>query len=128
MKLCYLASPYSADRQETMDYREEEVTRAAAILTNRYGHALFLPITQSAAMKRYVPELGTSFEAWKGIDLFLVASKADEVWVLMLPGWNKSIGVLAEIETAIAHNVPVKYITPELDFVEVDSADFKRCL
>lgn len=109
LKTVYLASPYSHDDEVVMMDREYDVTNAAAKLMEKHRVSFFLPITQSAAMKRFNPKLGTSFEAWKDIDLNEIRLR-DEVWVLMLDGWDKSIGVLAEIEYAKELDKPIKYI------------------
>lgn len=109
-KLIYLASPFSHKDNQVEEYREFMTTAAAAQLTQEYGYAMFLPITQSYAMKLHSPELGGSFECWKDIDLYMVREKVDEIWVLTLPGWDKSIGVLAELEEAKNYNKPIKYL------------------
>jgi hypothetical protein len=111
-KLIYIASPYSHKDQTIMDIREEMITAIAAGLTERYGYSMFLPITQSAAMARFNPNLDGAFDAWKSIDEFTISDKADEVWVIMLDGWRESVGVQAEIVCADKHNVPVKFYDP----------------
>lgn len=112
LKTVYLASPYSHEDEIIMMGREYDVTNAAAKLMDRHRVSFFLPITQSAAMKRLNPKLGTSFEAWKDIDLNEIRIR-DELWVLMLDDWDKSIGVLAEIEYAKELGKPIKYIYPK---------------
>lgn len=112
MKTVYLASPYSHDRKEIMNAREAHVTRVAAALMSKHRVSFFLPITQSAAMQRYNPTLGDgSFAFWADIDLHEVALR-DETWVVQLEGWDKSIGVLAEIKHAKKLGKPVYYINP----------------
>jgi hypothetical protein len=113
MKLVYLASPYSDKSAKVRKQRAEDITRIAADLTAKYKHAMFLPITQSHAMKKYRPDLGTDFNAWKHIDLYMVAEKCDECWVVKMKNWDKSVGVLAEIECAKYIGKPVRYIHPK---------------
>ncbi len=111
-KLIYCASPYSNKDIRIMNNREDMVTAIAAGLTERYGYAMFLPITQSAPMERMNPNLKGDFEQWKSIDLFMIKEKSDEVWVIMLDGWKDSIGVSAEIQCALDNNIPVKFYCP----------------
>lgn len=111
--LVYLASPYTHKSAHIMKYREEQVTITAAKLTEMFRVTLFLPITQSAAMARACPGLfGHTFSAWKDIDLDAI-DHSDEVWVVKLSGWKKSVGVQAEIEYALKLKKPVKYINPK---------------
>jgi hypothetical protein len=115
--IVYLASPYSNPSPSIQDHREQQITRIGALLTLKHKTPMFMPITQSAAMKRFVPQLGTTFEYWKGIDLPAIDGCA-EVWVVKMPGWNESIGVMHEIRYAKENQIPVKYIDPKtLDFV-----------
>lgn len=111
-KLIYIASPFTHKDKEVEDYREEVVTAIAAALTEQYGYAMFLPITQSAPMSRYNPNLNGKFDTWKNIDLFMIKEKADEVWVILMDGWKESKGVTAEIECAERWNVPIKFFCP----------------
>jgi hypothetical protein len=110
VKLIYLASPYS-HKNRSMEYKRfYEITFIAAQLISKYGHAMFLPITQSHVLKDIEPHLfGTSFEFWKDIDLSAI-DHSDEVWVVKLDGWKESIGVCAEIAHAKASKIPVKYV------------------
>ncbi len=108
-KLIYLASPFSNPSKEIMNNREEVVTAIAAGLTERYGYAMFLPITQSAPMERVNPNLKGDFEQWKSIDLFMIKEKCDELWVVLMEGWRESIGVTAEIKAAEEAMIPVKF-------------------
>lgn len=119
-KLVYICSPYTANhvggivKTVTEEARYQLITAVAAALKVKYGnkYVFFLPITQSHAMKQFKPELGGSFEAWKSDDLFVVKEKADELWVIMMGGWNKSIGVNAEIACAQHNKKRVRFISP----------------
>jgi hypothetical protein len=110
MKTIYLASPFSHSDKKIEKKRYEDVTLIAALLTKRFGHAMFLPITQSYAMTKAVPSLKGDFNSWKDIDLHMVG-KSDELWVVLLDGWSESIGVLAEIKEALMLHKPIKSVT-----------------
>ena len=113
MKLIYLASPHTAKTKALMAWRKKQVTLAAAALTEKYGYAMFLPITQSSQMQKHRPALGGTFANWERINLYVVGKKAAELWVLTIPGWKEFIGVTQEIICAFANSVPVYTITPE---------------
>lgn len=111
MKMVYVASPYSHKNFFVRLHRFYKITKIAALLYKKYRICMFLPITQSALMQFLVPSIGGTFAEWKDVDLAAI-DRCDEVWVIMMKGWNKSIGVLAEIEYA-SRNKPIKYIDPE---------------
>ncbi len=111
--MVYLASPYSHKSDVVMKYREELVSTVAAELTAAHRVTLFLPITQSSRMAQLRPKLfGTSFSAWKDIDLDAI-DHCEEVWVVKIDGWKESIGVTAEILHAELQGIPVKFVSPK---------------
>lgn len=111
--MVYLASPFSHKSETVMKYREELVSIVAAELTAMYRVTLFMPITQSYRMSQLRPKLfGTTFSAWKDIDLDAI-EHCDEVWVVKMDGWKESIGVTAEILYAEENGIPVKFISPK---------------
>ena len=117
-KLVYLASAYTYKQGDTrtrarvQKLRYQDVTKAAGILTDRYGYAFILPITQSYQLAQYMKKRDGEFKAWETIDLTFI-SKCDEVWVYMNDGWKESVGVRAEIEFAHEIGTPVRYINPQ---------------
>ena len=62
-----------------------------------YGHTL-------ASLK----EMRTDWEFWMDF-CFSLLSKCDEMIVYQMDGWEKSRGVLAEIEFAKENGIPVSY-------------------
>src|SRR5574338_41833 len=116
-KLVYIASPFSCNtsnksmKKRVEEHRYEMITYIAAELKMKYGstHSFILPITQSYNLCKAEPKLQGSFEQWKEDDLLYI-SKCDEMWVVQMDGWNKSIGVKAEIDHAQSLGLPVKYI------------------
>lgn len=111
-RLIYIASPYSHKSSRIETKRFQEITKIASILQTRNpGMAMFLPITQSHMMRVHGDgKLGTSFDAWKDVDLNAI-NHCDEVWVIMMNGWLESKGVTAEIEHALLNNKMVRYFT-----------------
>lgn len=117
--MVYLASPYTAIGMRGYCKRKLEadrlvkVTRIASKLTEIHGFAFILPITQSAAMTHFNKNMSGAFEYWSEIDYTFIR-KSDELWVVMLPGWQESEGVFQEINYATKLKKPIKYIDPKL--------------
>lgn len=112
MKMVYIASPFSHKNFFVMCYRFYKITKIAALLYKKHKVCMFLPITQSGLMQVLVPSLGGSFASWKDVDLAAI-DHCDEVWVVKMSGWDKSIGVIAEVEYARENNTIVRFINPD---------------
>lgn len=113
--LAYLASPYSHADPEVMEARFDAVCREAARLMFGGAH-VYSPIahTHPIAMRGNLP---TDWTYWEGYDHVMI-SASDELWVLMLDGWQESKGVTAEIKIAADLGKPVLYIRPGASDVE----------
>ncbi len=117
-KMIYIASPFSHPDLDVELERFNKITEVAASLTKKYGYAFILPITQSYQLQRILPSLGGTFANWESIDLTFI-SHSDEVWVIKMEGWDRSVGVMAEIKFATGLDIPVKYLNPNsLRFVK----------
>ena len=105
--LVYLASPYTHDNPEVMDWRYREVCRYAARFVCE-GTKLFCPIAHCHPMAAYgAPQCDGEF--WARVnEPFLEAST--ELWVLMLPAWGASKGIWAESQYMLDAGRPVEYI------------------
>jgi nucleoside 2-deoxyribosyltransferase len=108
-QLYYLASPYSHENAEIREERYRLVNEYAAFLA-RNGISVIEPIVMGHP--KVGLGVGTSFEYWKKTDELYI-SRCDGVIVLMLDGWEKSIGVNAEIAYAMKLGKPVFYVTAE---------------
>jgi hypothetical protein len=109
--LIYLASPYSHKDKNVRIKRFEEVSRIAGNLAAQ-GHVLICPIAMDHPMHKYADvDMPTDWEFWKRYDTVLL-ERCDELWVAKMDGWNKSVGVKAEIEYAKSLNIPVLYLDP----------------
>ncbi len=118
-KQIYVASPYSGKHRLaivnffTRLSRYLQITRIIGKLQDKYPYAFIGPITQSHHTAKYMTKGCTAFSAWRLRDLTYI-SRSDEVWVVMMPGWDKSTGVLSEIEFAKGiYNCKVKYLDPK---------------
>jgi len=104
--MIYLASPYSHTDQAIEIQRFDAVCQAAATLMMR-GVNIFSPIAHSHAIARF--GLPTDWAYWQHYDRAFIAW-CDELWVLTLPGWKQSVGVLAEVRIAEEAGKPVRLI------------------
>lgn len=113
LELIYLAGPYTHRTKSVMQWRCNALTKIAAIMVSE-GRHVWSPITES---HQYSLVLGIDgkWEYWKEHDL-LMLSKCDTLYVAKLNGWEKSVGVAAEIEAAKELGMPIRYIDP-LDYI-----------
>lgn len=102
--MIYLASPYTHPMQQVVQRRYRQALASVAEHT-KLGKVIYSPIVHyhAVAVKYSLPG---DFEFWKNIN-FGMLSKADELYILTLPGWDTSIGVTEEIKFAEEHNIPV---------------------
>jgi hypothetical protein len=103
--MIYLASAYSHPDPAIREQRFREACRAAAALF-RQGHVVFSPIAHSHPLVEHGLPADWSF--WQRYDREMLA-RCDEVVVLMLEGWEDSVGVREEIRIARELGKPVRY-------------------
>lgn len=108
--IAYLASPYSSPDPVVREERFRAACRATAALL-RNGLFAFSPIAHSHHLVEY--GLPGDWTFWQRFDRELLA-RCDEVVVLLLDGWEESIGVREEIRIARELGKPVRYLAPEL--------------
>lgn len=108
--LVYLAVPYSHPDQTVLLERVRKVNAMTAKLMKE-GHSVFSPITQShyVAVQCHMP---TDWDFWAKYDRDFI-SCCHTLFVLMLEGWDKSVGVTAEIAIAKEFGIPIVYIPDE---------------
>lgn len=103
--MIYLASPYSHPNPAVREQRFRAVCRAAVAMI-KMGHAVFSPIAHSHALVEHGLPIDWSF--WEQHDRHHL-THCDEVVVLMLDGWEASVGVRGEVRIAKEMNKPVRY-------------------
>lgn len=110
----YLASPYTplgeGSKEALKEYRFQEVCRAAAKLMEN-GNQVFCPIAHSHPIEKYGMDEIHDGDFWLEQD-YAVLIHVDELWVLMLEGWDKSHGVKEEIDFAHDYGISVRYLKP----------------
>ncbi|MDA7504044.1 DUF1937 family protein [bacterium] len=106
--MIYLASPYSHEDQSVRELRFQAACRATANLI-RNGYAVYSPVVHSHPLTKH--QLPTDWSFWKSIDEEFLRC-CDALMVLMLNGWDQSVGVQAEITIATELGQPVWYHNP----------------
>lgn len=111
----YLASPYSLN--DTADdaarnQRFEQITRCCYTLMNT-GVSVYSPITHHHVVQSVGEAIKGDINYWLRMD-FGILKHANGMYVLMLEGWEKSVGVSREIEYARdTIKIPVIFIYPD---------------
>lgn len=107
--MMYLASPYSDPDPAVREARFKAACRAAADLM-RAGHVVFCPVVHSHPLTAF--GLPTDWSYWERCDREFLR-RCDEVVVLTLDGWQRSVGVQAEIHLAGELAKPVSFLDLE---------------
>jgi len=109
MTIKYLACPYTHKEATVRNSRAAMASRAAAFFMQQ-GHVIYSPITHGHNIEPYLksPFETDAHSFWMPQCLPFVEA-ASELWVLCLPGWLVSKGVLEEIEFAQKLKKPIKY-------------------
>ena len=119
--MIYLASPHSHPDPGVREIRFRQVAKTTGYLI-RNGFCVFSPIAHSHPIDLYTPDLPKGWDFWKKADTEFIRM-ASEVYVLMLAGWSQSVGVTAEIKLAKELGIPITYIEPENDWLDVPFSD-----
>src|SRR5574337_1342157 len=108
--LIYIASPYSTSYPEisTTHRYQETVAFVSQMLSE--GYHVISPIVHChhAAIDK---KLGLDFAFWKDYNTKRLL-KCTCLCVLMLPHWEESVGVQAEIDIARSNNIPIVFKLP----------------
>lgn len=111
----YLASPYSLNntaKDEAMDRRNAQITRCCHTMMAT-GLNVYSPITHHHSVQNIGGKIEGSSDYWLALDFGLL-KHATGLFVLMLDGWQNSIGVTREISYAREHlDIPVVFIQPD---------------
>lgn len=69
------------------------------------------PIAHSHPIAQHSDIADTSWAMWQRLDEAMIA-RCDEVWVVMLDGWQASVGIAAELSVARDRQMPIRYYDP----------------
>lgn len=116
--LTYLASPYSHPDPGVREIRYRAACAVAALLSAR-GNLVFSPVAHGhgIALSGAMP---STWDLWERLDLRVLRG-CDSLTVLCIHGWQDSRGVQAEVSAARALGLPVRFIGPCGDPMEVSS-------
>ena len=108
--MIYLAAPYSHPDAQTRRFRYEKTSEAFMALM-KSGVNVFSPLNHTVPM---VEEFGLelSHEEYLRLDLEFLQF-CDELLVLTLPHWRKSVGVMREVAAALRDRKPITLIESE---------------
>jgi hypothetical protein len=107
-KLIYLASPYSKYPGGRESAFISACQKAAEIMS--MGHAVFCPIAHSHSIEAHGMDGEIMDGDWWLHQDFAILENCDELWVYMMPGWEKSYGVAKEIERAKRLGITIEYV------------------
>jgi len=101
--IVYVASPYSGSDYQT---RYEQVTSYVAKL-NANGIVAFSPIAYGHTLIQFHP-MPSDWKFWETFCLSFLHN-CNKMHVLMLDGWETSVGVQDEIVFAKSHGMTIEY-------------------
>lgn len=121
-KAIYLSSPYS-DPDPLVQHQRFEEAWKATLWAWSLGYHVYSPVAYTHIIDILIPSI--DYIEWLSFDIKLLYF-CDELWVLMLPGWEESKGVQTEIRTAKTINIPIRYINPAaINFTEFGNLNWK---
>jgi len=106
MNIIYLSAPYTHPSVMVRKQRFLAVTKIAGDYLKE-GQHIISPITHSHPIVCEL-DIPHTWEFWKEFDYMLIRMCSKMV-VLMIDGWNESVGVQAEIEYARKLGLPIGY-------------------
>lgn len=107
MKIIYFASSYSDNNPDVVNKRYNKTCNKVAELVSQ-GHIVMSPIVYGHTLLQY-KEIPGDWQFWKNFcESFLY--KSDEMFVYKIEGWDKSTGLLAEVELAKSLNIKITYL------------------
>lgn len=104
MSIAYLACPYSHSDPKIRELRLALVTQTAYELM-RQGIHVYSPLTHNIPIGRF--GIQADWMTWREFDHGMLL-RCDRLIVLMLPGWEDSKGVSAEIACAKENGLPIE--------------------
>jgi hypothetical protein len=113
-RIIYVGSPYS-NPDESIRIKNFEVVSLYTAKLIAAGNNVFSPISYGHTMVGFC-DMPTDFDFWNNFCLAFL-SKCDELIVLKITGWEKSIGLAAEIKFCIDNEIPVKYVDCEINTI-----------
>ncbi len=104
--LTFVSCPYTDVDPTVIESRISVVYGQIAKLLE-LGHVPVSPLLMHAVNTRH--HINNDWEFWERYSIELL-SQCSAMVVLMIQGWEESVGVTAEIEYARSHNIPITYV------------------
>lgn len=108
--MIYLAIPYSG-----MEELSFEISCMITAFLMKTGQVVYSPIVHGHTLASKC-RLTAGHDFWLNQDLDMLR-RCDELYVVAMEGWDKSVGVLAEIREAQKLEIPIKFVDPGV-FIE----------
>jgi len=100
--MIFISAPYSHKDKSVVNYRYNQ--------TLKYAHHLMLeqlnaisPVVYGHAIVEQYPEIDNTWGTWNAFCEELI-SYCDKIHILMLDGWDESIGIFSEIDYFLEQN------------------------
>lgn len=110
-KLVFISSPYSNPDENIKEENYKKVAKYATFLC-KSGITAISPIVYGHELLKNDKSMSSDWSFWENFCLNLM-KKCDEIHVLKLNGWEKSVGVREEIEFANTQNINIVYVDEE---------------
>lgn len=107
--MIYIASPYS-DPSDAVRYDRFIRVRTYAHQLMAQGIPAFSPIAYGRQFEK-VFAVAPDHETWMDFNNWMLLA-SQEVHVLKLRGWDKSLGVAHEIQLAESHGISILFVEP----------------
>jgi hypothetical protein len=107
----YLCSPYSHPNAFVREMRYLRTMEELTFML-KGGLHVYSPIVHCHELAK-VSDMPKDAEFWKAYNFTMIAG-AEYVNVLMLDGWQTSVGIAGEVEEAKRLNIPVAYFEPRI--------------
>lgn len=111
--IIYVASPFTHDDESIKEYRKQINEKVCSHLIKN-GFCAISPIAYGCMLIDKHWLINDDFTYWELFCLTLL-KKSDMMYIVRLDGWDKSIGVLSEIDFALKNSIPIMFIDP-IDF------------
>lgn len=109
IEVVYVASPYTGTEQERKQRHREVRTFVAYML--QQGETVISPIVHNHSLAA-LHNLPKDFAFWQHHCINLLRA-CDKMYVLMLNGWEESVGVQAEIAEGSEMEIPIICVDPK---------------
>ena len=116
--LSYLACPYTQGstpettalrKWQILQERHQKANIVAGLLFER-GYYIYSPISHGPVLEPHMaPEVADNWQRWMD-HCYAMLEHCEEVFILRIRGWEKSLGIQAETQYAREHGLPIYFV------------------